>query len=80
MEMLEIVHTPDTFASGLGTIDCLDGFMRLIWYVEEWIDGRKQKVVVARLVLPKTAARLFVQAIESKLAGCPPCPAKIAMN
>jgi hypothetical protein len=56
--LTEIVPIQDIFASGLGAIERLEGnCFRFHLYVSQEIDGdgRRQKVVVAKIVVPASA-------------------------
>lgn len=57
--LTEIVPIQDIFAAGLGAIEQLEGnCFRLHLYVTREIDGeRREKVVIAKIVVPAAAIR-----------------------
>ena len=52
-DLIEPFHIPDTFISGIGRIDRLEGGMvRVVFYSEEPTAGRMERVVVCKIVRP----------------------------
>ena len=56
VRLLEPMHLPDIFVSGLGEVEDLGGgCFRFIFYAKRTIAGREETVVVAKLVAPANA-------------------------
>lgn len=56
IQLSDPLNVTDIFASGLGEVEDLDnGCFRFTLYSAHHIDGREQRTVVARLILPASA-------------------------
>lgn len=51
----EPVHVPDVFSNGIAEIDGADGVARLTWYARRMSEGRPERQIVDRIVIPIAA-------------------------
>lgn len=75
--MTETVPIQDTFASGLGAIERLEGnCFRFVFYVSKQIEGEGCRQVVADIIVPASAIPdailQMIEAIQGKAEGLLP--------
>jgi hypothetical protein len=71
MTTIELVPISDIYADGVGAVEVLGGNVRVIYYTWEGPPGERNKVVVAKLVMPIGAVneRALAKMLSEQLAA-----------
>ena len=71
MTTVELIPISDIYADGIGAVEVLGGNVRVIYYTWEGPPGERNKVVVAKLVMPIKAAneRALAKMLSEQLAA-----------
>jgi hypothetical protein len=71
MTTIELVPISDIYADGVGAVEVLGGNVRIIYYTWEGPPGERNKVVVAKLVMPIGAVneRALAKMLSEQLAA-----------
>ena len=71
MTTVELVPIADIYADGVGAVELLGGNVRVIYYTWEGPPGERNKVVVAKLVMPINAVnqRALGKMLSDQLAA-----------
>lgn len=72
-ELLELFAVPDTFVSGLGNVEDIGGgCYRFTLFTTQEVHGRKEQVVVAKLIMSAEALpdALHTAAVATKMCAC----------
>ena len=70
MTTVELIPISDIYSDGVGAVEVLGGNVRVIYYTWEGPPGERNKVVVAKLVMPINAvnARALSKMLSEQLA------------
>jgi hypothetical protein len=71
MTTIELVPISDIYTDGVGAVEVLGGNVRVIYYTWEGPPGERNKVVVAKLVMPIGAVneRALAKMLSEQLAA-----------
>lgn len=70
-ELLELFGVPDTFASGLGSVEDIGGGnWRFIMYVNQEVAGTMHRIVVAKVVMSIDALPAAIHLAASTTSTC----------
>jgi hypothetical protein len=71
MTTVELIPVSDIYVDGVGAVEVLGGNVRLIYYTWEGPPGERNKVVVAKLVMPINAVnqRALAKMLSEQLAA-----------
>ena len=71
MTTVELIPISDIYADGVGAVEVLGGNVRVIYYTWEGPPGERNKVVVAKLVMPINAVneRALARMLSEQLAA-----------
>ena len=71
MTTVELIPISDIYADGVGAVEVLGGNVRVIYYTWEGPPGDRNKVVVAKLVMPIGAVneRALAKMLSEQLAA-----------
>jgi len=71
MTTVELIPISDIYADGVGAVEVLGGNVRLIYYTWEGPPGERNKVIVAKLVMPINAVneRALGKMLSEQLAA-----------
>jgi hypothetical protein len=71
MTTVELIPISDTYVDGIGALEVLGGNVRLIYYTWEGPPGERNKVIVAKLVMPINAVnqRALAKMLSEQLAA-----------
>jgi hypothetical protein len=71
MTTVELIPISDIYADGVGAVEVLGGNVRVIYYTWEGPPGERNKVVVAKLVMPIGAVneRALAKMLSEQLAA-----------
>jgi len=71
MTTIELVPISDVYTDGVGAVEVLGGNVRVIYYTWEGPPGERNKVVVAKLVMPIGAVneRALAKMLSEQLAA-----------
>jgi hypothetical protein len=71
MTTVELIPIADIYTDGVGAVELLGGNVRVIYYTWEGPPGERNKVVVAKLVMPINAVnqRVVAKMLSEQLAA-----------
>jgi hypothetical protein len=71
MTTVELIPVSDVYVDGVGAVEVLGGNVRVIYYTWEGPPGERNKVVVAKLVMPINAVneRALAKLLSEQLAA-----------
>ena len=71
MTTVELIPISDIYVDGVGAVEVLGGNVRVIYYTWEGPPGERNKVVVAKLVMPINAVneRALARMLSEQLAA-----------
>jgi hypothetical protein len=71
MTTVELIPISDIYTDGVGAVEVLGGNVRIIYYTWEGPPGERNKVAVAKLVMPINAAneRALAKMLSEQLAA-----------
>ena len=71
MTTVELITISDIYADGVGAVEVLGGNVRVIYYTWEGPPGERNKVIVAKLVMPIGAVneRALAKMLSEQLAA-----------